>query len=298
MAVVMSACGGLGIIHRMCSVTEQVKMLVNAIFVPGTMPNRVGAAIGIGDDWNIRSRELIREGASLICLDVAHGHQVRVLDVSRHFFETYPDVPLIVGNIATAEAALYFGRGVPTEFHKRLILKIGVGSGALCSTRIKTGFGLPTFQSILDVRSALDEECDCSGITIVADGGMKNSGDLVKSIAAGADAVMVGSLIAGTDECPGDVLRIEDGSLVKVYRGSASYGAKKEFFGDADYIEGVETLVPLKGSVKKVLKGLEEGIRSGMTYCGANTLDELRSKATFVRITPAGYRESLPHGIL
>lgn len=165
---------------------------------------------------------------------------------------------------------------------------------SVCTTRIRTGFGLPTLQSVLDIATALDGYD--SPMTVIADGGIKNSGDIVKCLAAGAHAVMLGSLLAGTDEAPGDVVRHKEG-LSKLYAGSASHGAKKKFFGKAEYVEGAERLVPYKGPVHKVVRSLTDGIRSGFTYAGSHNLLTFQTKAEFVRITPAGYRESLPHGL-
>ena len=296
MATALANSGGVGIIHRMCSIEEQAAM------VQETQAPLKAAAIGIGDDWMQRASALLQSGVSLICLDVAHGHQDRVAYVAQQFLhltgQMHPDNPpfLIVGNIATTEAAQFFLNNTRKTDHPRLLLKVGVGGGSVCTTRIKTGFGLPTLQSVFDVVKMVDAWD--SGALVIADGGIKNSGDIVKCLAAGADLVMLGSLLAGTDEAPGHVLKDGQGNLVKSYAGAASHGAKKKHFGKAEYVEGAERFVPYKGPVRKVLKDLEDGIRSGMTYCGAKTLDELRAKAEFVRITTAGYRESLPHGVL
>ena len=281
--------GGLGVIHRMCSIEDQVDMVVAA----GPDTYYVGAAIGIGEDWLERSHALVESGAALLCIDVAHGHQDRVLAVLCQAMEDFPTTQFIVGNIATADAAEFFLGETTSDDHDRLALKVGVGGGSVCTTRIKTGFGVPTLQSVLDVAEVVSE----TSATLIADGGIKTSGDIVKCLAAGADAVMLGSLLAGTTETPGRVLKDDSGRLVKVYRGSASYGAKKKMFGDVEYVEGAERLVPYKGSVTKVLKDLMDGVRSGMTYCGAGVLGELQD-AEFIRISSAGYAESLPHGVM
>ena len=306
LAAKMAQAGGLGIIHRMCSVEEQADMVRRAIdpydFVddPGTkilLPNNVGAAIGIGDDWLLRATACVDAGASVICLDVAHGDQRRVVEVAREFLKEFDTCGLIVGNIATAYAAGTFLTGIPFEKHHRVALKCGVGGGSACSTRVRTGFGIPTLQSVLDVVAAIENSS--SAMSVIADGGIKNSGDIVKCLAAGADTVMLGSMLAGTRETPGDVIKDDKKDrLFKVYRGSASYGAKKDFFGEAEYIEGTERLVEYKGSVSSVLAGISDGIRSGFTYCGAHFMSEFQAKAEFVGITPAGFRESLPHGLL
>lgn len=294
MASAMAGPGGLGIVHRMCSIEEQAQMIRDS----GVLPEGIGAAIGIGNDWKDRAKACIESGAGIICLDVAHGDQERVIEVAREFLSTFSTPGLIIGNIATAEAAGRFVRGIRPEDHKRVSLKVGVGGGSACTTRVRTGFGIPTLQSVLDVSAYLDGYS--SQMQIIADGGIKNSGDINKCFAAGADAVMVGGLLAGTRETPGKVIKDDKtGRLFKVYRGSASYGAKKEYFGEAEYVEGAERLVDYKkDKAVEVLWGLSDGIRSGLTYCGASTLSEFQTKAEFIRITPAGFRESLPHGLL
>lgn len=303
MANAMAVGGGLGIIHRMCSIEEQVAMIraakdsVTVDDVAGTKVSpKVGAAIGIGDDWFDRALACSNAGADVICIDVAHGDQERVIEVARKYlYEFSPG--LIVGNIATEAAARGFVMGLPLQHMERVALKVGVGGGSACTTRIQTGFGIPTLQSVMDVARAL-EGYD-SPMTIIADGGIKNSGDICKCLAAGADAVMLGSLLAGTKEAPGDVIKDDkSGHLYKVYRGSASYGAKKDFFSKAEYIEGAERLVEFKGSVEKALRRLAEGVRSGFTYAGAKDLRNFQFYSEFIQITPAGFRESLPHGLL
>ena len=289
MADALGAAGGIGIIHRMQPILRQCDQAVaNCQF-------NTGAAIGIGDDWKDRTESLLGAMVQLICLDVAHGHQARVMDVALEFLDNY-DVPLIIGNIATGHAAAHFANEISERDHSRVALKVGVGGGSVCTTRIKTGFGVPTLQSVMDVYEALDS-CD-SEISIIADGGLKSSGDIVKALAAGADAVMLGSLLAGTREAPGDVIKDDKTGLkYKVYRGAASYGAKAAHFGEAEYVEGAERLIPYKGAVIKTLNSLADGIKSGLTYCGVDNISDLQEEAEFVRITEAGFKESMPHGI-
>lgn len=279
----MGDLGGLGIVHRMCSIEEQVEMIKKG--VGNSKSGSYAAAIGIGNDWLERSKRLLDVGVNVFCIDVAHGHQERVLEVVKDFRKQFSTMSLIVGNISTLEAAdeIMNTGGLNT------VLKIGVGGGSVCSTRIATGCGVPTLQSIMDIARHYPS---------IADGGIKNSGDIVKSLAAGAKAVMLGSLLAGTDEAPGEIIKGNDGSLYKIYRGAASYGAKKEFFNKAEYIEGAETLVKYKGSLSKVVKKLTEGVKSGFSYCGAHNLQELQENAEFVKITSAGMKESFPHGLL
>lgn len=285
MATALGMMGGLGIIHRMQSIESQSLMVYNCHSRLTLSSDRgyVGAAIGIGDDWLERSKEVIKAHADIICLDVAHGHQESVYKIYQQFLKEFPGVPLIIGNIATADAAEYFAGDS--------VLKVGVGGGSMCTTRIKTGCGVPTFQSVVDIAKEVPND-------IIGDGGIKNSGDIVKCLAAGAKAVMLGNLLAGTDESPGEIIKGIDGRKYKIYRGAASYGAKKEFFGHAEYVEGEETLVPYKGPVEKIILSLCEGIRSGFTYCGSTSLKELQIRSEFVRITSAGMLESKAHGLL
>lgn len=302
MAVKMGEMGGLGIIHRMQSIESQAEMVSeakNKIASSGIDTVNVGAAIGIGSDWEERAKTLIDAGANLICIDVAHGAQKNVLEVSKKFNIAFSNITLMVGNFANPESTvdiLPFANSI----------KVGVGGGSLCSTRTQTGCGSPTLQSVIDF-TRYPKHSDkglyppplmlCKDKFLIADGGIKTSGDIVKSLAAGACAVMLGSLLAGTAEAPGDVIKGPDGERYKIYRGSASYAAKKKHFGKADYIEGEETLVSYKGRVEKVVNRLCDGVRSGLSYCGSANLSELKKNAEFIRISQAGFRESKPHGL-
>ncbi len=285
MAIAMANVGGLGIIHRMDTIFNQSIMVQKAKEQVGDLP--IGAAIGIGDDWVDRTETLINAGADLICIDVAHGDQQKVFDVALQFKSEF-GLPLIVGNFATRDGCLRLTEKLDiVGLCKNVALKVGVGGGSTCITRIQTGCGLPTLESLLDIGDV--------GVDLIADGGIKTSGDVVKSLSAGAHAVMLGGLLAGTDEAPGAVIRTNSGVKCKVYRGSASYAEKKQFFGKAEYIEGEEVLVEYKGPVKEIIERLCEGIRSGFSYCGSLSILELQMKAEFVKITPSGHKESLPH---
>ena len=200
-------------------------------------------------------------------------------------FDVFDELTVIAGNIATRDAAQHIVDVCNKDERSRLVLKVGVGGGSVCTTRIQTGCGIPTFQSVIDTAHFG---------TIVADGGLKTSGDIVKALAAGSSAVMLGSLLSGTEETPGEP-RLGPGGLVKPYRGSASSAAKKAFYGKAEYIEGEETTVPYKGDTSVVINSVLEGIRSGLTYCGSRTIEELWENAEFVKITAAGFAESKPH---
>ncbi len=285
MGIAMGQIGGLGIIHRMCSVDYQVTM-VRAVHQAGV---QVGFSIGVGPDWR-RRMEACRPYASIVCLDVAHGHHRRVCELLDQYFDAYQDYPIIIGQIATATAAGMFIDRIPEKYHRTIAFKTSIGGGSLCTTRIKTGFGVPTLQAIWDINEAHGH-----GISIIGDGGIKNSGDIVKSLAAGADAVMLGNLLAGTDEAPGNIIRSKD-QLYKVYRGSASFGDKALRGEETRNVEGEETLVPYKGSVRRVIGGLMDGVRSGFSYGGASRIQELQQNVEFVEISAHGFAESLPHG--
>jgi len=285
MSIALGEMGGLGIIHRMCSVEREAKM-VKAVHDAG---QQVGFSIGVGSDWRDRM-EACRRFASIVCLDVAHGHHRRVVELLAEYFQAYQDCPIVVGQIATAKAAGMFIQGIPEKYHRTVAFKTSIGGGSLCTTRIMTGFGVPTLQAISDIHEAHGH-----AISIIGDGGIKNSGDIVKSLAAGADAVMLGHLLAGTDEAPGNIIKAND-VLYKVYRGSASFGDKALRGEETRNVEGEEALVPYKGSVQRVVSGLLDGVRSGFSYGGASSIHELQEHAEFVEITAHGFAESLPHG--
>jgi IMP dehydrogenase len=220
MATAVGLIGGLGIIHRMCSVDREREMVERA--ATGGAQVQVGFSIGVGPDW-IDRMEACRPHAQIACLDVAHADSNRVVELLETYFSRFKDYPLIIGNIATADAACRLKEVVYRRYHGTIALKVGIGGGSLCTTRIKTGFGMPTLQSVADVR-----EATCGSPDLIADGGIASSGDIVKSLVAGANAVMLGSLLAGTEEAPGDLIRGEHGTLMKQYRGSASFSDKQK----------------------------------------------------------------------
>lgn len=286
----MSDCGGVGVLHRMCSPENQKTIIVQSnaitrdsfISVEGSPKEALERLDKIY--FSVSK-------ASGICIDVAHADSPVVLDTIVAIKSRYKYIPLIIGNYATPQA---IGNVLDSCRKNDISLesisfKVGVGSGSQCTTRIITGCGLPTFWSVKTIRQFYPS------INIIADGGFKNSGDIVKALAAGANAVMLGSLLAGTKETPGNVIK-HKGQLYKVYRGSASFGQKFERLGRGKYVEGEETLVPYKGSVYPILNSLAQGIRSGFSYCGAKNIKELHENAEFVEITNSGYKESQPHG--
>jgi IMP dehydrogenase len=258
---------------------------------------RVGAAIGVGPDREERLEALVRAGVDVVVIDTAHGHSRSVLDVIQDVRRAYPDVQLVAGNIATAEAAEALIKiGVDA-------VKVGIGPGSICTTRVVAGVGVPQITAIMEVSRVTRK----AGIPLIADGGIKYSGELPKAIAAGADVIMIGSLFAGTEESPGETI-LYQGRTYKAYRGMGSLGAMKQgskdryFQGDVEaevklVPEGIEGRVPFRGSLSENVHQLLGGLRSGMGYTGCRTLEELQSKARFVRITNAGLRESHVHDV-
>ncbi len=256
---------------------------------------RVGAAVGVGSDAVQRAEALAAAGADLLVLDTAHGHSRGVVDMARELARL--EIELVAGNIATAEAAeALIDAGVDG-------VKVGIGPGSSCTTRVVAGVGVPQVTAVYECARA----CGDAGVPLIADGGIRNSGDVAKAIAAGADTVMLGSVLAGSDEAPGDVILVQ-GERFKEYRGMGSLGAMKArsfskdryFQGDVEDVEklvpeGIEGRVPYKGPVQAVIYQLVGGLRQSMGYCGAATIDEMKSKTRFVRITAAGLQESHPH---
>jgi IMP dehydrogenase len=263
---------------------------------------RVGAAIGIADDYRERAAELIRKGVDLLVLDSAHGHSVRVMERLSALREAFPDTDLVCGNVATREGTRELcERGAS-------VVKVGIGPGAICTTRVIAGIGVPQITAIFDCA----EEAEKHGVGIIADGGVKYSGDITKALAAGAHAVMIGSIFAGTEESPGETV-LYQGRTYKMYRGMGSIDAMRAGSGDRYFqvadefgpgeaetklvAEGIEGRVPYKGSIRGVVYQLVGGLRAGMGYCGVANLAELRTRTRLVRVTEAGLRESHPHDI-
>ncbi|RMF31289.1 MAG: IMP dehydrogenase [Chloroflexi bacterium] len=257
----------------------------------------VGAAVGVTGDWWERLSALIEAGVDLIVVDTAHGHSQAVLEATARIKGAYPDLPLVAGNVATPEGtADLIAAGAD-------IVKVGVGAGSICTTRVVAGVGVPQLTAIAQCARVAREK----GVPIIADGGIKYSGDIVKALAAGADAVMLGSLLAGLEEAPGEIV-LWQGRPFKEYRGMGSLGAMQGYgrdrYGSGQVAatklvpEGVEGRVPYKGKLSDYVYQLVGGLRSGMGYVGAANLEELHQKARFVRITQAGLIESHPHDVL
>ncbi|MGH8750202.1 MAG: IMP dehydrogenase, partial [Burkholderiales bacterium] len=258
---------------------------------------RVGAAVGVGEDTEERVENLVEAGADVIVVDTAHGHAQGVLDRVKWVKKKFPRTQVIGGNIATAEAAKAM------VDHGADAVKVGIGPGSICTTRVVAGVGVPQITAIHDVAEALKS----AGIPVIADGGVRYSGDIAKAVAAGAHAVMLGGLFAGTEEAPGEI-ELFQGRSYKSYRGMGSLGAMQQGAADryfqepemnADKLvpEGVEGRVPYKGSVVAVLQQLTGGLRASMGYLGCRTVNEMRTKAQFVEITSAGVRESHVHDV-
>jgi IMP dehydrogenase len=259
----------------------------------------VGAAIGVSGDHMERAAALLDAGADVLVIDIAHGHSDAVIDVCAALRARWPDVELIAGNVATAEGTQdLIDAGVDA-------VKVGVGPGSACTTRVVAGSGVPQLTAVLECAAV----ARAAGVPIIADGGIKAAGDVAKALAAGADTVMIGGLLAGTDESPGRPVQ-RRGRRYKHYRGMASLAAtvarrkrdKSDLDVEDEWVsdvvpEGVEALVPYRGSVQEVLVQLVGGLRSGMSYSGATTLTEFTTRARFIRMTAAGLRESLPHDI-
>jgi len=260
---------------------------------------RVGAAVGTGVDSTLRVKALVAAGVDVVIVDTAHGHSQGVLDRVRQVKKDYPELQVIGGNIATGEAALALVEAGADG------VKVGIGPGSICTTRIVAGVGVPQISAVANVAAALAG----SGVPLIADGGIRFSGDLAKAIAAGAHAVMIGSMLAGTEEAPGEV-ELFQGRSYKAYRGMGSLGAMSQAQGSSDRYfqdvasgteklvpEGIEGRVPYKGSIAAIIHQLMGGLRAAMGYTGCANLDEMRSKPQFVRITGAGMAESHVHDV-
>ena len=287
MAIAMGKAGGAGVLHRFASASDVTNWLrsCSEANVPGIVS--VGTHI---EQAILLVGHVYSHTLDAVCVDVAHGDHIKAVGVVKELRSRYPNLDIIAGNIATRHAAANLvGAGAN-------ILKVGIGPGSVCSTRVVTGHGVPQLTAIMDVaewRYSMDKHT--AKIDIIADGGIRYPGDIVKALAAGADAVMLGSLLAGTDEAAGERI-VEHGMAYKTYRGMASREVQTEKKnGRVPRVEGVSAKVPYRGPVRDTLDNLEAGIRSGLSYSGANTLDELREVAEFVVVTGNTLRESHPH---
>ena len=293
MALAIAKAGGIGVIHRNLKIkkqSEEVKKVKKKKYL-------VGAAIGTNKEDLDRARSLLDNGVDLLVIDTAHGHSAKVLSVLSKLKKINNQITICVGNIATGEAAKkLYNSGAD-------IIKVGIGPGSICTTRRVARIGVPQITAIMEVKKALNKK----KIRIISDGGIKFSGDIAKALAAGADAIMMGSIFAGTDESPGKKFKM-NGKIYKQYRGMGSIGAmssgsanryfQKNFKDKSKFVpEGVEGRVEYKGSVSKIIYQLQGGLRSSMGYIGAKNLNEIKKKAKFIKITKAGFYESMVHSV-
>ena len=294
MAIAMAEAGGIGVIHRNLSIKKQI-LEIRKVKKKKLI---VGAAVGAGEEEVKRAEAIIKENINLIVVDTAHGHSKKVAEIIKKIKKIKSSkTTLCAGNIATPEAAKFLIKlGVD-------VVKVGIGPGSICTTRLVAGIGVPQLSAILNVR----EKFKSKNVKIISDGGIKFSGDIAKALAAGADAVMIGSLFAGSSEAPGKLIK-KKGIIYKNFRGMGSVGAMNK--GSADryfqkkqtdtskYVpEGVEGLVKFKGKVDKIIYKLIGGLKSSMGYLGSKEVKGLRSKPKFVKITKAGFYESMVHNI-
>ncbi|MEQ1876638.1 MAG: IMP dehydrogenase [Bdellovibrionia bacterium] len=282
MAIGMQRLGAFGILHRFMSISDQaqqVRLVREAGF------NDVGASIGVNTDEKERAEELVRAGANVLVIDIAHGHSVAMIETVKFLKDRFPSVDVIAGNVATPEATRDLIQAGADA------VKVGIGPGSMCTTRVITGCGVPQLTAIALCALAAED----TKTPIIADGGIKTSGDIVKALAAGASTVMLGSMLSGTLETPGDIK-----SGQKQYRGMASKQAQISWRGgvpEGMAAEGEATMVPVKGPVKDVILELCGGIRSGMSYVNANEVYEIRERARFIEMSQAGVSESHAHGL-
>lgn len=307
MASALAKAGGLGILHKNMSIQAQADMVRTVKTTSVNHPDQaalddqgrlvVGAAVGVSSETMDRVKALVDAKVDVIAVDSAHGHSQGVITTIAALHAAFPTLTLIGGNIVTAEAAHDLIKAGAS------ILKVGVGPGSICTTRIVAGVGVPQITAVNDVYQV----AKAAGVSVIADGGIKFSGDIVKALAAGADAVMLGGLLAGCEETPGDVIDVY-GKKVKTYMGMGSLTAMQKGSSDRYFQggqkelsklvpEGIEATVPYKGPIADVLYQMMGGLRSGMGYCGCANLSDLKTKARFVKITNAGLNESHPHDV-
>lgn len=287
MACAMARMGGLGVLHRFMPIDNQVEAVeqIKLYQDQNGLTSPIAASIGVRKEEIENAYKLIQAGANILTIDIAHGDSVLMLETLKRIKDAYPDTDVIVGNLASPDAAMRLIEAGADS------LKVGIGPGSMCTTRVVTGCGVPQLTAVSLVHEVAKE----FGVPVIADGGIKTSGDIVKAFAAGADLIMAGSLFSGTEETPGEVV---DG--FKTYRGMASKEAQDEWkkgVKPGTAAEGVATKVPARGSVLKIVEDLIGGIRSGMTYINAKEISEVREKARFMEISNAGLTESRPHGL-
>jgi IMP dehydrogenase len=301
MAIKMVEFGGVGCIHRFMTVEEQCEQVgkVMEYITTNHMHENWGvmydnwhaeiqdipvmAAVGVSESDVSRAESLVKCGANIILIDVAHGHHKNVKNMIQKLREVLPErIDIIAGNISTEESAIDLCEWGADG------LRVGIGGGSLCTTRIQTGHGVPNVTSIIDCVKG-------SKVPVMADGGIRSSGDIAKALSIGADCVMLGSLLAGTKESPGKIITKGDGLLCKKYRGSASLETKSSHGQSTKHVEGESTLIPYKGSVDIIIEKLTDGIKSALSYSGSNNIKNFHLKSETVEITPSGMAESKAH---
>lgn len=282
MAIAMNNLGGLGIIHRFMNVEQQVAHIRE---VKESGAKIISASIGVNADFKERTAALVQAGVNVMTIDIAHGHSVQMMETLKWLKDTYSDLEVIAGNMASPDAAVDLIEAGADA------IKVGIGPGSMCTTRIITGCGVPQLTAI----ALCAEVAQSYGVPVIADGGIRTSGDMVKAFGAGADTIMLGSMLSGTIETPGDIVNGK-----KQYRGMASKKAQISWRGDMPQgmaPEGESTFVTVKGHVSDVLHELMGGIRSGMTYINAQTIEDMRKNTLFMEMTPNGISESKAHGV-
>jgi IMP dehydrogenase len=287
MAITMSNAGGIGILHRYMPekvLVEKTQRLSDAGY-------RFGVSVGATNGYMNVAEDLYRAGARIILVDIANGHSFYAINAVENLRKRMPDdLHIMAGNVATAEGfAMLADAGADS-------VRVGVGGGSACTTRIVSGHGVPTLGSIMDIADYM-MFADSETCSIIADGGIRNSGDMIKSFAAGADAVMVGSMFAGTDEAPGEILTDATGHEVKMFRGMASAAAQEDVQGRVSVAEGISTTISYKGSMSHILSQIRGGLGSGCSYSGVTELSELYSNSEYVEVTPNSLYESKPHAL-
>jgi len=283
----MSNAGGLGILHRYMpekTLVEKTQRLSDAGY-------RFGASVGATNGYMNTAEDLYKAGARIILVDIANGHSHYAINAVENLRKAFPnDLHIMAGNVATAEG---FARLADAGADS---VRVGIGGGSACTTRIVSGHGVPTLASVMDIMDYMmfadNETC-----SIIADGGIRNTGDMIKSFAAGADAVMVGSMFAGTDESPGDILTDANGHEVKMFRGMASAAAQSDVQGRVSVAEGISTTIPYKGSMKHILDSIRGGLGSGCSYSGVDSLSDIFNISEYVEVTSLSINESKPHAL-
>jgi IMP dehydrogenase len=287
MCITMSRVGGLGILHRYMpekTLVEKSQRLSDAGYM-------FGASVGATNGYMNLAEDLYNAGARIILVDIANGHSHYAINAVENLRKSFPnDLHIMAGNVATAEGfARLAGVGADS-------VRVGIGGGSACTTRVVSGHGVPTLSSIMDISDYM-MFADSDTCSIIADGGIRNSGDMIKAFAAGASAVMVGSMFAGTDESPGEILTDANGHEVKMFRGMASVAAQNDTQGRVSVAEGISTTIPYKGSMSHILDSIRGGLGSGCSYSGVEELSELSIRSEYVEVTSASLNESRPHAL-